>query len=66
MYPLAIFVVQILSKAQVTLKKMEQMKNTVDLDKFFMLSQMVVLQSFCFVVLEASSPTKQTTPQERV
>ena len=57
MYPLAIFVVHILSKAQVTLKKMEHMKNTVDMAKFFMLSQMVV-RSFYFVVLEASFPTK--------
>ena len=57
MYPLPIFVVHILSKAQVTLKKMEHMKNTVDMAKFFMLSQMMV-RSFYFVVLEASFPTK--------
>ena len=52
MYPLPLFVVHILSKAQVTLKKMEHMKNTVDMAQFFMLSQMVV-RSFYFVVLEA-------------
>ena len=63
---LPLFVVRIFTRHKLrTLKKMEHIKNAIDLAQFFMPSQMVVRSFYC-VFYKLTVQPKQTTPQERV